>query len=98
ELYRAAVRAQVASDQIEQRGFAGSVRADDGGDLPRVHAEGDIGHRAKAAEGFAQAGDLKHGAGLSAASTAHKGRRRCRPGTRTAAPAGSCRARTASTA
>ena len=50
----------MARDQVEQRRLAGSVRADDGRDLPPLDGKADIRDRDKSTEGFSQAADFKH--------------------------------------
>src|SRR4029079_19377031 len=56
----AGVGAQMAGDQVEQRGLAGAVGPDDGGDLALGHAHAGVVDGQEAVEGFAQAADLEH--------------------------------------
>ena len=48
-----------AGDQVEQRGLAGAVRADDAEDLALVHVEGDVGVGGKAAVALGHALDVE---------------------------------------
>ena len=51
---RAAVGRDLAGDQVEQRGLAGAVGADDQPPLARLDDEIDVGGDAQAAERFAE--------------------------------------------
>src|SRR5579863_3545010 len=97
EPYRAAIRPQMPGDQVEQRRLAGAVGADHGRDLTGIDRQADIADGAEAGEGFAQAGDFKHGERSARGSIADRSRRRSRPGRRTAAAAVSRPTRTTNT-
>ena len=62
---RAAVGRELAGDQVEQRGLAGAVRADDQPPLARLDGEVDAAGDAQAAERFAQAVDGERGHGFA---------------------------------
>jgi hypothetical protein len=47
-------RRKNAGDEVEQRGLAGAVRADDGLALARRNFEGDLAYRREAPEAFRQ--------------------------------------------
>jgi hypothetical protein len=53
QLDRAAIGEKLTGDQIEQRGLAGAVRADDQPALARLDFQIDVGVDAQAAERFA---------------------------------------------
>ena len=59
KLDRAGVARQVAGQQVEERGLAGAVGADDEAPLPRLNAQGNIRDRRQAAEGLLQVLDTK---------------------------------------
>ena len=61
---RAAVGRDLAGDQVEQRGLAGAVRADDQAPLAGLDREVDVGGDAQAAEGLAQRFDGERGHAL----------------------------------
>src|ERR1051326_1052093 len=91
---RTAVRRNLASDQVEQSGLAGAVRADDQPAFSRRDREVDVRSDVQAAERFAQGADSERGhgcgpasgigtAGLSGLTARHAARaRRTAPGTR----------------
>ena len=60
EAHGAAVRRVQARDQVEQRGLAGAVRADQGMDLAGADREAGVGDGTDAAEMFRDAVDLQH--------------------------------------
>src|SRR5580700_7869639 len=70
QLDRAGVGKQLAGNEIEQRGLAGAVRADDQPALARLDFETDVGGDAQAAERFTQALDGKRGHGFGSAAGA----------------------------
>src|SRR5215831_1593744 len=98
EAHAARVGTQMPRDQVEERGLARAVGADDGADRAAGHAEAHAAHGLEAREALAEALDLKHGPRLDgSAGGAVRGRPRCRPGTRRGGPRGWCRGRAAST-
>src|SRR5262249_29527933 len=70
---RAAVRRELSHDEIEQRGLAGAVRADDQPPLARLDDQIDVGGDAQAPKRLAEPVDDKRGhciaPGLSAGAT-----------------------------
>src|SRR5262245_1032904 len=60
---RSAVGGELAGDQVEQRGLAGAVRADDQPPLPGLDGKRDVGGDAQAVERFAQPTDGERGHG-----------------------------------
>src|SRR5258706_16339778 len=65
QVNRAAVRRELPGDEVEQRGLAGAVRADDEPPLARLDVEIDVGGDAQAAERLAELvdGERAHGFG-----------------------------------
>jgi hypothetical protein len=60
EAHAARVGAEVAGDEIEQRGLARAVGTDDGADRSTGHVEADAPHGEEAVEALAQSRDVKH--------------------------------------
>jgi hypothetical protein len=58
KVMRALLRVVEAVDDVEHRGLAGAVRADDGADLALADVEGDVGDRLHAAEAQRDVVDL----------------------------------------
>ena len=63
EAHRAGIRPVEAADQVEQRGFAGAIWADDADELAIGHVEVNAGHRRDALEAPDQAAHLQQRAG-----------------------------------
>ena len=61
QLHRTGIGGQIAGDEIEQRGLAGAVRADDQPAFARHHLQRDIPGRRQAAETLVQAVDDERG-------------------------------------
>src|SRR5665213_161853 len=57
QMHRAAVGRQFAGDEIEQRGFAGTVRANDQPPFARLDIQVDAARDTQAAEGFVETAD-----------------------------------------
>src|SRR5580692_4131782 len=70
QLDRAAIGKKLAGDEIEQRGLAGAVRADDQPALAWLDFQADVGGDAQAAARFAQALDGKRGHGFGSTTGA----------------------------
>ncbi|KAG1078100.1 hypothetical protein G6F40_016860 [Rhizopus arrhizus] len=61
---RAAAGRQQAGDQVEHRGLAGAVGADQAEDRAFGHGQADVMQHMQAAEALGDGGKLKHGACL----------------------------------
>src|SRR5216683_562833 len=64
----AGVGGDEAGEQVEERGLAGAVGAEDAGDLAGLEREGDVLHGGEAAEALGEALDLEERAHATASS------------------------------
>ena len=64
ECYAPRVRLEKSGDQIEERGFARAVRADEPKDLVFCHPKSDVGDRFQSAKGLGDRLDFEKGSAL----------------------------------